>query len=87
MAVVLMSILRLEAGVPTLVELFGDHVLKLLSVGQLIQLLIQFGRNAKTEPLGLALSGMIGAGTVLGVLYAAVVRLMPPYIGFATEKP
>jgi DMSO/TMAO reductase YedYZ molybdopterin-dependent catalytic subunit len=80
MAVVLMSILRLEAGVPTLVELFGDHVLKLLSVGQFIQLLIQFGRNAKTEPLSLALLGMIGAGTVLGVLYAAVVRLIPPVL-------
>ena len=32
MAVVLMGILRLEAGVPTPVELFGEHVLKLLEV-------------------------------------------------------
>ncbi len=76
--VVLMSILRLQAGVPTPVELFGDHVLKLLSVNQFIQLLIQFSPNAKTEPLGLALLGMIGAGTVLGLIYASIVHLMLP---------
>jgi hypothetical protein len=86
MAVVLMGILRLEAGVPTPVELFGDHVLKLLSVGQFLQLLIKFGSHAKTEPLGLALLGMIGAGTVLGLLYAAVVRVMLPVSGFRPKR-
>lgn len=86
MAVVLMGILRLEAGVPTPVELFGDHVLKLLPVGQFIQLLIKFGPHAKTEPLGLALLGMIGAGTVLGLLYAAVVRVMLPASGYRPKR-
>src|SRR6266851_5535036 len=65
-AVVVMGILRLAAGVPTPVELFGDHVLKLLSVEAFIRLLITFGRNAKTEPLGLTLLAMIGVGTFLG---------------------
>jgi len=82
MAVVLMGILRLTAGIPTPVELFGDHVLKLLSTGTFLRLLIAFGRNAKTEPLGLALLGMIGAGTVLGVLYAPLVRLRLPISGY-----
>ena len=86
MAVFLMGILRLEAGVPTPVELFGDHVLKLLPAGQFVQLLIKFGPHAKTEPLGLALLGMIGAGTVLGLLYAAVVRVMPPASGFRPKR-
>jgi len=86
MAVLLMGILRLEAGVPTPVELFGDHVLKLLPVGQFIQLLIKFGPHAKTEPLGLALLGMIGAGTVLGLLYAAVVRVTLPASGYRPKR-
>jgi DMSO/TMAO reductase YedYZ molybdopterin-dependent catalytic subunit len=86
MAVVLMGILRLGAGVPTPVELFGDHVLKLLPVGQFIQLLIKFGPHAKTEPLGLALLGMIGAGTVLGLLYAAVVRVTLPASGYRPKR-
>ncbi len=86
MAVFLMGILRLEAGVPTPVELFGDHVLKLLPVGQFVQLLIKFGPHAKTEPLGLALLGMIGAGTVLGLLYAAVVRVTLPASGYRPKR-
>ena len=86
MAVVLMGILRLAAGVPTPLELFGDHVLKLLSVGQFLQLLIKFGPNAKTEPLGLALLGMIGAGTALGLLYAVVARVMLPASGYRPTR-
>src|SRR6266446_3152923 len=86
MAVVLMGILRLAAGVPTPLELFGDHVLKLLSVGQFLQLLIKFGPHAKTEPLGLALLGMIGAGTALGLLYAVVVRVMLPVSGYRPTR-
>ena len=86
MAVFLMGILRLEAGVPTPVELFGDHVLKLLPAGQFVQLLIKFGPHAKTEPLGLALLGMIGAGTVLGLLYAAVVRVTLPASGYRPKR-
>src|SRR6266446_2728184 len=86
MAVVLMGILRLAAGVPTPLELFGDHVLKLLSVGQFLQLLIKFGPHAKTEPLGLALLGMIGAGTALGLLYAVVLRVMLPVSGYRPTR-
>ena len=86
MAVVLMGVLRLAAGVPTPVELFGDHVLKLLPVGQFIQLLITFGPHAKTEPLGLALLGMIGAGTALGLLYAVVLRVMLPASGYRPTR-
>src|SRR6266436_2829918 len=86
MAVVLMGVLRLAAGVPTPVELFGDHVLKLLPVGQFIQLLITFGPHAKTEPLGLTLLGMIGAGTALGLLYAAVVRVRLPASGYRPKR-
>src|SRR5437660_10214192 len=62
MAVVLMGILRLTAGVPTPVELFGDFVLKHISVDTFIRLLLSFGPNAKTAPLDLTLLGMIGTG-------------------------
>src|SRR5947199_10766909 len=63
MAVVLMGILRLAAGVPTPVELLGDYVLKHISVDTFIRLLITFGPNAKTTPLGITLLAMIGLGT------------------------
>jgi DMSO/TMAO reductase YedYZ molybdopterin-dependent catalytic subunit len=84
--VVLMGVLRLVAGVPTLVELFGDHVLKLLSAGIFVQLLITFGPHAKTGPLGLALLGMIGAGTLLGLLYAVVAHVMLPASGYHPKR-
>ena len=74
LTVVFMGILRLAAGVPTPVELFGDHVLKLLSVYQFVNLLLKFSPNSKTIPLGLTLLGMIALGTVLGLPYAAIVR-------------
>ncbi len=77
-AAALMGALRLEAGIPTPVELFGDHVLKLLPAVRFVQFLITFGRNAKTEPLGLTLLGMIGLGALLGLLYASLVRLVLP---------
>src|ERR1051326_5274351 len=74
LSVVLMGILRLAAGIPTPVELFSYHVLKLLSADTFVNLLVKFAPNSKTVPLGLALLGMIGLGTGLGLLYAAVVR-------------
>jgi DMSO/TMAO reductase YedYZ molybdopterin-dependent catalytic subunit len=86
MAVVLMSILRLGAGIPTPVELFGDHVLKLLSAGTFVQFLITFGRNAKTEPLGLTLLGMVGLGTLLGLLYAPLARVALPASGYRPAR-
>lgn len=86
MAVVLMGILRLAAGIPTPLELFGDHVLKLLSAGTFVRLLITFGQNAKTAPLGLALLGMIAVGTLLGPLYAVLVRITLPVSGYRPTK-
>lgn len=80
-AVVVMGILRLALGIPTPVELFGDFVLKHISVNTFLKLLLTFGPNAKTEPLGLALLGMIGLGTVLALLYAVLVRLVLPIAG------
>ncbi len=82
MAVVLMGILRLAAGVPTPVELFGDFVLKHISVNTFLQLLLTFKSNAKTAPLGLALLGMLGLGTFLGLLYAGLVRVTLPTRGY-----
>jgi DMSO/TMAO reductase YedYZ molybdopterin-dependent catalytic subunit len=81
MAVFLMLILRLGAGIPTPVELFGDYVLKHISVDTFLKLLLTFKSNAKTAPLGLALLGMIGAGTVLGLVYALLVRVDLPAKG------
>jgi DMSO/TMAO reductase YedYZ molybdopterin-dependent catalytic subunit len=86
MAAALMGVLRLEAGIPTPVELFGDHVLKLLPAGRFVQFLITFGRNAKTEPLGLTLLGMISLGTVLGLLYASLVQLVIPASGYRPAR-
>ena len=77
MAAALMGVLRLKAGIPTPLELFGDHVLKLLPAGRFVQFLITFGRNAKTEPLGPTLLGMIGLGTLLGLLYALQIASGP----------
>ncbi len=73
-----MGILRVVAGVPSPVELFGDHVLKLLSVYQFVDLLLKFSPNSKTVPLGLTLLGMIALGTVLGLPYAAFVHSKLP---------
>jgi len=82
MAVVLMGILRLVAGLPTPVELFGAFLLKHIDVNTFIRLLIAFSPNSKTIPLGLALLGMIAVGTVLGLLYAAIVRIQLPAQGY-----
>ncbi|HJT55768.1 MAG TPA: molybdopterin-dependent oxidoreductase [Ktedonobacteraceae bacterium] len=78
LSVVLMGLLRLLAGVTTPVELFGDYVLKHLSVYQFVNLLLRFSPNAKTVPLGLTLLGMIALGAALGLLYAAFVHSKVP---------
>src|SRR5260370_14695278 len=59
MAAALMEILRLAAGIPTPVELFGDYVLKLLPAGGVLQFLITLCRNAKTWPPGLTPLGTV----------------------------
>ncbi len=76
--VLVMGILRLAAGIPTPVELFSYYALKQLSAGRFVSLLIAFSPNAKTAPLGLAILGMIGIGTLLGLLYAALARIQLP---------
>ncbi len=86
LTVVLMGILRLVAGIPTPVELFGDHVLKLIPAAYFVGILVAFAPNSKTIPLGLALLGMIGFGTVLGLLYAAIVRGILPAKGYRPSR-
>ncbi len=83
---VLMGILRLMAGIPAPVELFGDYVLKHINVGTFFRLLVVFGANSKTYPLGLALLGMILVGTVASFLYAALVRLSLPVQGYRPTR-
>jgi DMSO/TMAO reductase YedYZ molybdopterin-dependent catalytic subunit len=77
-----MAIVRLAAGVPTPVELFGDHLLKLLPAPRFVDLLVTFSSHSKTTPLGLALLGVICLGTLLGLLYAALARVKIPAAGY-----
>ena len=81
-SVALMAIWRLIGGVPTPVELFGDHLLKLLPAARFVDMLVAFSPHSKTTPLGLVLLGMIGLGTFLGPLYAAIVRVKVPAAGY-----
>lgn len=78
LSVLMMGILRVTAGIPTPVELFGDFVLKHIDVHTFIRLLRTYAPNSKTAPLGLALVSMIGLGTALSWLYAALVRIPLP---------
>jgi DMSO/TMAO reductase YedYZ molybdopterin-dependent catalytic subunit len=82
MAVVVMLLLRVAAGVPTPMELFGDFVLKHINTRTFLQLLEKFSPYPKLYPLGFALLGMIALGTALGLLYAAIVRLKLPASGY-----
>src|SRR6266487_2293638 len=86
LTVVLMGVLRLAAGVPTPVELFGDFVLKHISVDTFLRLLLTFGPNAKSTPLAFTLLAMIGVGTLLGVLYAALVQVRWPIASFRPSR-
>ena len=86
LTVVLMGVLRLAAGVPTPVELFGDFVLKHISVDTFLRLLLTFGPNAKSTPLAFTLVAMIGVGTLLGVLYAALVQVRWPIASFRPSR-
>jgi DMSO/TMAO reductase YedYZ molybdopterin-dependent catalytic subunit len=81
-----MGILRLQVGVTTPPELFGDYVLKHIDVNTFIKLLATFAPNSKTTPLGLALLGMFGIGAVLGWPYAALVRLRLPVDGYRPAR-
>ena len=81
-SVAIMLVLRLAGGVPTPVELFGDHLLKLLPAPRFVDMLVFFSPHSKTTPLGLTLLGMIGLGTFLGLLYAVLVRVNLPATGY-----
>jgi DMSO/TMAO reductase YedYZ molybdopterin-dependent catalytic subunit len=81
LAVVLMGILRFEAGIPTPVELFGDFILKHISVNTFIRLLLTFAPHSKTDPLGLTLLAMVAVGTGLSLLYALLVHVSLPANG------
>src|SRR2546426_12772771 len=81
-SVALMAVWRLVGGVATPVELFGDHLLKLLPAPRFVDMLVMFSPHSKTTPLGLAFLGMIGLGTFLGLLYAFFVRVKLPATGY-----
>jgi DMSO/TMAO reductase YedYZ molybdopterin-dependent catalytic subunit len=86
LAVVMMGVLRIWAGVATPMELFGDFVLKHIDVNTFIRLLLTFAPNSKTTPLGLALLGMIGVGTAVGLLYAFLVSVRLPAQGYRPSR-
>jgi DMSO/TMAO reductase YedYZ molybdopterin-dependent catalytic subunit len=86
LTVVLMGILRLAAGIATPVELFGDFVLKHISVDTFLRLLITFGPNAKSTPLAFTLLAMIGVGTLSGLLYALLARVQWPVAGYRPSR-
>ncbi|HEV8193161.1 MAG TPA: molybdopterin-dependent oxidoreductase, partial [Ktedonobacterales bacterium] len=69
-AILVMGILRLTWGVPSLPELVGERILPQLTVGQFVNLLTQFSPNSKTGPLSLALLGQFVLGVLLGPAYA-----------------
>ena len=85
-AVCVMGILRVAAGTPTPVELFSYFVLKHLSAFKFVDLQVAFAPNSKTTPLGLAVLGMIAAGTILSLLYAPLVRLRLPVDGSRPQR-
>jgi DMSO/TMAO reductase YedYZ molybdopterin-dependent catalytic subunit len=81
-SVAVMFVFRMAGGIPTPIELFGDHILKLLPAARFVDMLVFFGSHSKTAPLGLALLGMIGLGTLLSLLYAAIARVKLPASGY-----
>ncbi|HEY7419532.1 MAG TPA: molybdopterin-dependent oxidoreductase, partial [Ktedonobacteraceae bacterium] len=86
LTVAVMGGLRLAAGIPTPVELFGDFVLKHIDVNTFMQILITYGQNAKKTPLGLALLAMVAIGTVLGLVYAMLAGVRLPAAGSRPRK-
>ena len=81
-----MVILRVAAGIPTPVELFSYYILEHIDAGKFVSLQIAFSPNSKTAPLGFAVLGMLGAGTVLSLLYAPLVRLSLPLDSYRPKR-
>ena len=84
--VCVMSILRVAAGIPTPVELFSYFILKHITAAKFVDLQSAFQPNPKTVPLGLAVLGMIAAGTVISLLYAPLVRLPLPVDNYRPRR-
>ncbi len=84
--VCVMSVLRVAAGIPTPVELFSYFVLKHLTAPKFVDLQVAFSPNSKTTPLGLAVLGMIAAGTVISLLYAPLVNLRLPVDNYRPRR-
>lgn len=77
-SIVCMLMFRLLAGIPTPVELFGDFLLKKLPAPRFVDMLIFFGPNSKTTPLGLTFLAMLALGILLGPFYMLLIRLRAP---------
>jgi DMSO/TMAO reductase YedYZ molybdopterin-dependent catalytic subunit len=81
-----MLLLRLAAGIPTPVELFGDFILKKIPASRFVDMLILFSPHSKTTPLGLTMLAMIALGALLGLVYAPLVRLRLPVTGYRPAR-
>jgi DMSO/TMAO reductase YedYZ molybdopterin-dependent catalytic subunit len=74
-AILIMGLLRLTVGAPSLPELLAERILLTLDASTFVSLLVHFAPNSKTEPLGLTLLGQFLIGILLGpVLYLATGR-------------
>ncbi len=74
-AILIMGLLRLTVGAPSLPELLAERILLTLDASTFVSLLVHFAPNSKTEPLGLTLLGQFVLGILLGpVLYLAAGR-------------
>jgi DMSO/TMAO reductase YedYZ molybdopterin-dependent catalytic subunit len=74
-AILIMGILRLTVGAPSLPELLGERILLTLDASTFVSLLVRFAPDSKTSPLGLTLLGQFLIGILLGpALYLAAGR-------------
>ena len=71
-----MGLARVLVGLPTPAELIGDVFIPSLNLDQFFKLLIQYGGGSelKKHGIGSVLAGQIVAGTLLGLVYAALVE-------------
>lgn len=82
-ATFVMGGLRLWWGIQTPMELFGEFVLLHIDVNMFIHLILSYSR---VTLFSYAIYGMIALGTVLGLLYAALVRLKLPTRGYRPSR-
>ncbi len=79
-AIIVMGMLRLTWGTPTLPELLGERVLPLMPADRFVWLLVMFAPDSKTSPLGLALLGQFVLGALLGPAYALAAKAHVPRV-------